>query len=515
MGSRRYRVVGGAATAMAMAICAVALTGSVSFVTTYGSSMEPGFHGGDLAVVRPADSYEVGDVVAYRSRLLDTVVMHRVTARDGDRYVFKGDNNEWLDHDKPTQRELVGKLWWRVPKGGAALTWTAARWPLVTAGIVLSMLGGLAMTRRRRRHRKAGPPMTDTRSGLARRRSSNPRIVLAAAACALAACTLLGALAFGRPTARPVTTKVAYSHNGSFAYSASAPAGPVYGNVGVTTGSPVFLRLLQALDVRFTYRLQAEAARSVGGTVALLAEVADANGWRHTVALAAPKGFHGDEVELRATLDIARLQAVIAEVETLTGVRSATYTVAVAADARVTGTLAGQAVNDEFSPRLRFQLDALQLRPEWNNGAEGAGGDDVLTPSKPGAVHRPGTADRRIDVLGRSLAVGDARRLSVAGGLSSVLALLAAAAAGRRLRWSERARIAARHGHRIVPVAAARPEGSQAFVDVTTMEDLVRLADQYECLILHQPNERGDSYLFNVDRTVYRYVAGPPLLTRC
>lgn len=507
-------MVGGAATAMAMTICAVVVSGSVSFVTTHGSSMEPGFHGGDLAVVRPADSYQVGDVVAYRSRLLDTIVMHRVAARDGDRYVFKGDNNEWLDRDRPTERELVGKLWWHVPKGGAALAWAAARWPLVTAGIALSMLGGLGATRRRR-HRKAGTPMGNTRSGLPQRHRSNPRISLAAAACVLAACTLLGALAFGRSTARPVTTKVEYSHNGSFAYSASVPAGPVYGDVGVTTGSPVFLRLLQSLDVRFAYRLHAEAPRMMGGTVALLAEVADAGGWRHTVALAAPKEFDGDEVELRATLDVAHLQAVIAEVETLTGVRQATYRVAVIANVRVTGTVAGQALNNEFSPRLSFQLDALQLRPEWADGADGGGGDSVLKPSQPGVVHRLGTAQRRLDVLGRSLTVGDARRLSVAGGLSSVLALLAVAAAGRRLRGSEQARIAARHGHRIVPVAAARPEGNQAFIDVTTMEDLVRLADQYECLILHLPTEHGDSYLFNVDRTVYRFVTGPPLLTSC
>ena len=38
---------------------------------------------GDLAVLRPADDYEVGDVVAYRSDGLDTTVMHRIVERDG------------------------------------------------------------------------------------------------------------------------------------------------------------------------------------------------------------------------------------------------------------------------------------------------------------------------------------------------------------------------------------------------------------------------------------------------
>jgi signal peptidase I len=66
--------------------------GSTDYVTTHGISMEPRFHTGDLAVVRPAADYRVGDVVAYHSDLLHTVVLHRIIGRDRDRYVFKGDN---------------------------------------------------------------------------------------------------------------------------------------------------------------------------------------------------------------------------------------------------------------------------------------------------------------------------------------------------------------------------------------------------------------------------------------
>ena len=43
--------------------------------------MEPGFHAGDLAILRTADRYAVGDVVAYRSPILNTVVMHRSCPR--------------------------------------------------------------------------------------------------------------------------------------------------------------------------------------------------------------------------------------------------------------------------------------------------------------------------------------------------------------------------------------------------------------------------------------------------
>ena len=51
-----------------------ALGGGTTYVSTHGSSMEPRFSTGDLAILRPAGSYEVGDVVAYRSESLDTIV---------------------------------------------------------------------------------------------------------------------------------------------------------------------------------------------------------------------------------------------------------------------------------------------------------------------------------------------------------------------------------------------------------------------------------------------------------
>ena len=78
--------------------------GETSYVTTSGISMAPRFHSGDLAVVRPAENYKVGDIVAYRSTMLRTVVLHRIIAVKGDRYVFKGDNNDFVDPTRPSSR---------------------------------------------------------------------------------------------------------------------------------------------------------------------------------------------------------------------------------------------------------------------------------------------------------------------------------------------------------------------------------------------------------------------------
>src|SRR5690349_23842095 len=77
------------------------LGGGTTYVSTHGTSMQPRFHTGDLAVLSPGPPYVVGDVIAYHSDNLHTIVMHRIVAVQGDRVVTKGDNNDWLDADHP------------------------------------------------------------------------------------------------------------------------------------------------------------------------------------------------------------------------------------------------------------------------------------------------------------------------------------------------------------------------------------------------------------------------------
>ena len=52
----------------------------------------------------PPSHYKVGDIVAYRSTMLHIVVLHRIIAVKGDRYVFKGDNNDFVDPDAARAR---------------------------------------------------------------------------------------------------------------------------------------------------------------------------------------------------------------------------------------------------------------------------------------------------------------------------------------------------------------------------------------------------------------------------
>lgn len=117
-----------------LVVVALTLTGSMAWVVTTGVSMEPEFSDGDVAVVRPADTYELGDVIAYRNPDLGQVVLHRVIDRADGRLVTRGDNNEWVDSYRPAPEDVMGSLRLHLPAVGGVLELLFR--PPVAAGMV-------------------------------------------------------------------------------------------------------------------------------------------------------------------------------------------------------------------------------------------------------------------------------------------------------------------------------------------------------------------------------------------
>jgi len=130
------------------------LGGSTAFVVVDGTSMLPHLHRSDLVALRPSTRLRVGDIVGYRSAMLHRVVLHRIAAIKGDRYVFKGDNNSFIDPEQPRRSELVGKLWFQIPLAGRAIGVLHVPWILATLAALLVLAVGLdgAGTRSRDDH---------------------------------------------------------------------------------------------------------------------------------------------------------------------------------------------------------------------------------------------------------------------------------------------------------------------------------------------------------------------------
>lgn len=127
--------------------------GTMTYDITHGTSMQPTFRAGDLAILRTSSSYDVGDVAAYRSPSLKTTVMHRVKTKTAKGYTFQGDNNNFVDPDTVTDKQMIGKLVFRVPGVGKFLQWLLKPINLVLlAGAVFFLLSD-----RKERHSPATP----------------------------------------------------------------------------------------------------------------------------------------------------------------------------------------------------------------------------------------------------------------------------------------------------------------------------------------------------------------------
>jgi signal peptidase I len=484
--------------------------GSTSYVMTHGVSMEPRFHTGDLALVRPAAHYRVGMVVAYHSSLLKVVVLHRIVAVSNGHYTFKGDNNSFLDPTHPTRSQLVGALWLRVGHGGRILKALHARVTVILLCVFVGLLliGGTEK-RRRGRHRRRGStgsshpkPMSHLRHNASA--APSLRSLLIGVGAAGVACLALGGFALNHPTTKTVPHDVAYTQQATFGYHASAPRGAVYPDGTVNTGDPIFLTLVHRIGVNVVDRFQGPAATHVRGTAQLVLNVSGVTGWKRSIPLTPVRHFRGAHTALFTVLDVHAVQALLVEVAKQTGMAGISgYTLAVTLNAHVHATVEGQPVDQQYSPGLNFALTPLQLEAGTAGNVAAKKGTIIMTSVAPNPLH----------ALGRDTSYATLTWLGLLGALlCGVMAIPLAILLRRNRAFDEAARIRARYGHLLVPILIGEDLGWPP-VDVGSFRALVRLAEAAGQVILHHQADAVDTYLVNDNGTVYRYQISLPLVS--
>ena len=284
--------------------------GETSYVTTSGISMAPRFHTGDLAVVRPAQHYQVATSSPTAARCCAS---SSCTASSPSRAIATSSRATTTTSSiptRPSRSELVGRLSLRVAHGGRVLAWlhTPFMAALLLGGLAALLLLGATQQRRRRDRRR---PSEARSVQVSRARADREGIlgvdtqtVFTASAVAAVAFLALSALAFARPATKPIAVKTPYTEKVSFGYHAKAPAGPVYPDGVVTTGDPIFLKLVHRVRIKAHYRLTATAPQRLGGTMEVLLRLSSPTGWNRTIQLAAPKRFTGDYASADVTLDV-------------------------------------------------------------------------------------------------------------------------------------------------------------------------------------------------------------------
>jgi signal peptidase I len=474
----------------------LALGGGTLYVSTHGISMQPRFHTGDLAILRAADHYSVGDVVAYRSVTLKTTVMHRIVAKDGNRFVIQGDNNSWLDPDEPTPNLVLGKLWLRIPQGGKALGVLhspAALGLIAVAG--MGVLGVLdkprrrARGRRKPRDRKVFPTST---------RAMARQTVLASAGVALVAATGGGVL-LSMPPTQTDASSVTVTQQGRYDYTGTAVVGTTYPTGRIMTGDPIYTKLTGDLTVSLKETLGGADLSALTGTLRLAVSIAAPDGWTADVGRgAAVPLVHGRTARASAVVQTAAASELLARHYAEVGSSGNEATLTVTPQLVVRGTVAGQPFPAKPLPGLAFSLTATNLRLAGTPST-------ALNPSAGTPVTVELASPRHFSVFGHPVPLSVAR-LATLVVLALALVVLAVAWWIGRSPSSEDPADAflMRNAARILPVTRFTP--GNTVIDVSDGDALHRVAERLDTLVLHQ--EGPDDHVFAVHdiETTYRFV---------
>jgi signal peptidase I len=475
--------------------------GQAAYVIVNGNSMEPLYHRGDLVIIRAQPDYRIGDIVTYRHPDIGPVI-HRIIGRDAGRFVFKGDHNDFIDPYEPVQADLIGKAWIYLPSAGKVLDGLRApRHMALLAGV-----GGFIMifplvqgddpaAKRRRGPRRARRPRP------AASQTGRPYESLLGALAFLAIVSLaLAAFAFTRPTTHEVADEVTYQQLGTFAYSASAPAG-LYDSNTVQTGEPLFPELTGDTTFTFDYKLTSDQPADPQGFYRLVAEVSAASGWKRTIELRPATAFRG-AFSASGVLDFVKVRALIDRFEQQTGLERQQYTLAIVPEVNVKGSLGGAPLQDEFAPRLEFRVDKTQIQLL----RDGRDGQNPLTPSKSGVLKPVRVEPNIISLPLLKLDVTLARRLSAGGASVALIGILwLGLLMLQAVRPSEAARIRSKYGSLMIDATGSVQFVGEHVVQIAAIHDLARLAEKSGQLILYEACGTTHWYSVHDGGTTYYY----------
>lgn len=119
--------------ALLLIISIFPITGNYKVMIVQSGSMEPTIKTGSIVIVKPALTYDVGDVITFGPTPKGKIpTTHRIiteTANNGmETYMTKGDSNDTADLKGVLQKDVLGKVYVSVPFVGYALT--AAKEPI-------------------------------------------------------------------------------------------------------------------------------------------------------------------------------------------------------------------------------------------------------------------------------------------------------------------------------------------------------------------------------------------------
>ena len=143
-------------------------------LTILSGSMTGTYNVGDVVVVKPVkvDTLQIGDVITFQPFSDDPqLTTHRIVGMSfgskGREFVTQGDANNAPDLKPISEKQVMGKVWYSVPKVGYASVWFAGhlmRTVTDLVGIGLLLYGGMFIAGGLRERRRKNIEDDDTTS---------------------------------------------------------------------------------------------------------------------------------------------------------------------------------------------------------------------------------------------------------------------------------------------------------------------------------------------------------------
>lgn len=356
--------------------------GDTTYMVVNGRSMEPTLYTYDLVVIKAADQYEVGDILAFQ--VADGLVIHR--AIDGDQeagFLMQGDNRGSVDPWRPTTESIVGQYLIDVPMGGYVVTWLGQPIVFGVAVIGISLIGSSFGARRvagnRRRKRMQQDNGTSGRApspAIGNWWPGSVRMLAGLIAATVVGVLLasLAALAFWNPAeGTEYVEELAYDHTSTFDYRAQVepstlyPDGtlaPVEGEDGtIALPQPMYTELSRSMTVDYSYALSTLLPPATTGEISVDLVIRSADGWTRSEPLMSPRRFEGPNAEARFDIDFAAVQAILEQIEAETNFKPAAYTLAVEPRITLEGTLGEHPIEETYVPSFAIEYTRTRITP--------------------------------------------------------------------------------------------------------------------------------------------------------
>ena len=492
----------------------VFLGGPASYIIVSGVSMEPTFFTGDLVVMRKAEQYQVGDVVAYTVKDKGNVIHRIVGGSASSGFLTQGDNKPEIDPWTPKPDDILGKLWFHIPKAGEKLNNLGS--PFGMAGLagltVLLFIDDLFPEKKKTRR---GKRMKNNSTGSLPFRLTAPAwptghnryrqiaawlLPVTITGLALGAIFLAAAVFAALQPSRVVepVTSVQYRHNAIYQYSISTLPSPLYagtliGPIGPETDlngeiPPVITDLAQTIDIDLKYSLTDLPESDLSGQVKTVLRIAIGEEWKQNFPIGEPVSFQGPTVETRITIPMEQFRAWVNAISEELGYVPSGYTAKVIPTISFSGSVDGKPVTDSYAPEFNMTFGTMQARME-----------PELVRSEDEIIETMEERDQYFRWWRINWRVEDVQNVTSLLAIllllpSSILAMLLYAS----LHDDELFLIQARYGGMLIAVDQVDLHNSRQ-IQVASIKDLARLAQQYGGVIFQKAYNDGSHLFFIPD----------------